>query len=225
MPIDPYRNVSKASPVIKALAVQVYTMTRRTASSIWIGRGWDTASSGSVEHNSGRALDIMVARNVGRLPSSSEFSAGVKVVGWLIRNADALHIRHIIWDRKIWKRRYRGTKTEWSNLTGRKGISDWHQDHIHVYLDDVNGKVPSTPLSDDTPTTSKKDDLMATPEERRQLITDLLSTNLGASGPAVGLALQSAYMATRPAEQTRRFSEIETRINGLEEKLDELLNK
>ena len=212
MALDPYRFVSTASAPIKALAVQVWTMTRAAASTIWIGRGWDTAASGSTEHHSGRALDIMASAKVGRLPTSAEHAAAEKLVAWLIRHADQMHVRHIIWDGRIWKRRYRGTATAWSKLTGRSGVSDWHQDHIHVYLDDTAGSIPDAPLVPDgtiparpipTPPSPEEDDIMATPAERQALISELLGTKLGRTEVTVMQALQeSVTKAHRPGDVT-----------------------
>lgn len=210
--LDPFRNVSKASDTIWTLARRVWAITRPSAASIWIGRGWDTAASGSTEHHSGRALDIMVSAKVGRMPTMAEAAAGEQMVAWLIRHADQMHTRHIIWNRRIWKRRYRGTATEWSPLTGRSGISDWHEDHIHVYLDDTAGSIPDAPLVPDgtiparpipTPPSPEEDDIMATPAERQALISELLGTKLGRSDVTVMQALQeSVTKAHRPGDVT-----------------------
>jgi len=55
-------------------------------------------------------------------------------------NAKQMHIRHIIWQNRIWKTRY-GT---WSQLGGnRSGVSDRHEDHIHVFFEDVYGSIPA----------------------------------------------------------------------------------
>lgn len=141
---DPFRYVSAATKVIKDLARHIWAITRPAASTIWIGRGW---SPNAVEHATGRALDIIVSRRVGILPTPAEKAAGEAVVAWLIRHADALHIRHIIWDGRIWKRRYRHTPTAWTRHKSRPDISEQHRDHIHVYCDDANGTVPTAPLT------------------------------------------------------------------------------
>lgn len=212
MALDPFRYVSKASAPIQDLARRVWAITRPPAASIWIGRGWDTAASGSTEHHSGRALDIMVSAKVGRMPTMAEAAAGEQMVAWLIRHADQMHVRHVIWNRRIWKRRYRGTATAWSKLTGRSGVSDWHQDHIHVYLDDTAGSIPDAPLVPDgtiparpipTPPSPEEDDIMATPAERQALISELLGTKLGRTEVTVMQALQeSVTKAHRPGDVT-----------------------
>ena len=144
MAVDPFRYVDDAAPVIRQLAQHIHAITRPSASSIWIGRGY---AADSTEHRTRRALDIIVSAVVGRMPTPAEKSLGDLVVAWLIRYADALHIRHIIWDGRIWKRRYRNDYNDgWSRLTGRNGVSDWHHDHVHVLLDDAAGIVPTHPL-------------------------------------------------------------------------------
>lgn len=155
--------------VVRDLAAHVWAITRGPAPSIWIGRGYDTNKA--TEHGTGRALDIIASSRVGSLPTAAEKSAAERVVAWLIRHADALHVRHIIWDARIWKRRYRGTPTAWTPLTKRSGISDWHQDHIHVLLDDTSGSVPSTPL-DTTPIPEGDDEM--TPDQIRTIIREEL---------------------------------------------------
>lgn len=140
---DPLRFVSRASKIIKDLAAHIYDITRPAASTIWIGRGWDNDGS---EHGTGRALDIIVARSVGSQPTPDELAAGWAVVDWLVANADALDIRHIIFRRKIYRHRYRA----WGKLPNRSAsasISDWHDDHIHVWLQSTNGFVPNKPLN------------------------------------------------------------------------------
>lgn len=142
--IDPFRYLTKnVKPITRALAVHIYNITRTRASSIWIGRGWDTLASGSTEHNSGLAVDIIASANVGKLPTPNERAAAELVVAWLVANAPQMHIRHIIWDKRIYKTRYKS----WSNLTNRSGVSDWHQDHIHVFFQDEGGTIPNTGLT------------------------------------------------------------------------------
>lgn len=139
---DPLRFVHpRASQVIWQLARALLVLLAPLGHG-WIGRGWDTTG----EHSTGRALDIIIATKVGQLPTKAQKAIGNLLVAWLIRHADQLHIRHIIWDGRIWKRRYRNTPTAWTPLRNRRGNSDWHYDHIHVYLDDANGTVPDAPL-------------------------------------------------------------------------------
>lgn len=129
----------KASQAIWDLARKVWTITRDGADSIWIGRGWSDDSS---EHNTGRAVDLIVSAKVGKMPTAAEKAAGERLVAWLVANAKTLHIRHILWDKRIYRTRYAG----WGALPGRdssSSISDWHQDHIHVLLEDTSGSIPT----------------------------------------------------------------------------------
>lgn len=134
-------NASNTTQIIKDLAVHTYGLTRKDAPDIWIGRAWDPSSS---EHGTGRALDIIVSTNTGTLPSADQKRQAALVVDWFKRNADQLHLGWIIWDKQIWSvsRQDEG----WRDLTDRNGIGDWHQDHIHIYLDDTYGTIPSEPL-------------------------------------------------------------------------------
>lgn len=145
---DRYVN-SNSRAIVKALASSVYWGTRKTFPIIWIGRGWDTHSiSGAYpesgqwpdEHGTGRALDIICAPEVGVRSTGVYREAGEAVLAWLMANARRMHIRHIIWQNRIWKTRY-GT---WAQLSGsRSGVSDRHEDHIHVFFEDNLGSVPA----------------------------------------------------------------------------------
>lgn len=148
-----YINEAKTTQMVKDLAAHVYAFSRTSAPDIWIGRAWDSNSS---EHSSGRALDIIVSTYAGTLPTHDQKRQAALVVDWFKRNADELHLGWIIWDKQIWSV---GRQREgWRDLTGRSGIGDWHQDHIHIYLEDTAGNIPSEPLMKGTsmaPTTTK----------------------------------------------------------------------
>jgi len=145
---DRYVN-SSSKAIVKALAASIYWGTRKAFPVIWIGRGWDTHTiSGDYpdsgqwpdEHGTGRALDIICAPEVGVRSAGEYREAGEAVLSWLMANAKQMHIRHIIWQNRIWKTRY-GT---WSQLGGnRSGVSDRHEDHIHVFFEDVYGSIPA----------------------------------------------------------------------------------
>lgn len=145
---DRYLN-SNSSPVVKALASSIYWGTRKTFPMIWIGRGWDEHTmSGAYpdsgqwgdEHGTGRALDIICAPEVGVRSSGVYREAGEAILSWLMAHAPQMHIRHIIWQNRIWKTRY-GT---WAQLSGsRSGVSDRHEDHIHVFFEDSRGSIPA----------------------------------------------------------------------------------
>ena len=144
------RNLSSRSAApVKKLAESIYFGTRNAFPYIWIGRGWGTPylrgpypSSGQWddEHGTGRALDIICAPEVGIRSSGAYRGAGDKIVAWLISNARAMHIRHIIWQDRIYKTRY----GNWMRFTGdRSNISARHEDHIHVFFEDVDGIIPA----------------------------------------------------------------------------------
>lgn len=144
---DPFVNVhANASPIIWSLARKVYADTREAAPVTWIGRGWDWKST---EHATGRALDIIFGPKVGlnlNLPQYAEFKRdGDAIVAWLVSIADELNIRHIIWNERIYRVRYKA----WGPLPGRTASSnnsDWHRDHAHVWLEDEKGVIPAGPV-------------------------------------------------------------------------------
>ena len=203
---------------------------------LWVGRGYDPQSS---EHATGRAIDLIVSARVGIMPTPEQLAAGELLAAWLIRHAHTLHVRHIIWRNRIWKRRYPGSG--WQPLPGnRKTISDRHDDHIHILLDDDGGTVPADPIT--TPTT-EGDDLMAYSSKELQLISEsaiqaqlvqkgrapsahdnataLLNTRLGASGPTPAIALQSGYRNTE--ELKTDVAHLKHEMLGLKQQLAQII--
>lgn len=91
------------------------------------------ASETSV-HGVGRALDIMIMPLGGR----GNAATGDPIANWLVRNAAAIGMQYIIWNRTRWRgaasapkdRRYRGPNP--------------HIDHIHAELN-VAGATPAAP--------------------------------------------------------------------------------
>lgn len=98
----------------------------------WMGSGWRT---GSVEHSSGRAIDIMITRTTGRRPTPTELRAGNLLVDWLVANFDRLGIQGLIFSRDSRNRPefygYTGGRF-WRAGKDRGGISGNHVDHIHI---------------------------------------------------------------------------------------------
>ena len=139
---------SRAQRPVKELAASVYWGTRKTFPQVWIGRGWDTPTmpgeypkSGQLsdEHGSGRALDIICAPEVGVRSTGVYREAGEAIVSWIIAHAKQMHVRHIIWQNAIWKCRFGA----WLVLGGnRQGVSNRHEDHIHVFFEDPYGDIP-----------------------------------------------------------------------------------
>lgn len=139
---------SGARRPVRELASSVYWGTRKAFPQVWIGRGWDypvlsgrypeTGQWGD-EHGTGRALDIICAPEVGVRSTGVYRDAGEAVVSWIIANAKRMHVRHIIWQNAIWKTRFGA----WSTLSGnRSGVSNRHEDHIHVFFEDSSGDIP-----------------------------------------------------------------------------------
>lgn len=144
------RNLSsRSTSPVRKLAESIYFGTRDAFPYIWIGRGWDKpylrgpypqSGQWGDEHGTGRALDIVCSPEVGIRSSGAYRDAGDKIVAWLISNAWAMHIRHIIWQDRIYKTRY----GNWMRFTGdRSNISARHEDHIHVFFEDSNGTIPA----------------------------------------------------------------------------------
>lgn len=222
---DPYRYVhSRAAKVIWALARHIHGVTRVAGlNSAWIGRGW---SPDSTEHNTGRALDIIIAAVVGRVPTAVERRVGDLIAGWLIRHADALRVRHILWNKKIWRRRR--ASEGWQPLPGRtssSSVSDWHIDHIHVLLDDVGGRVPDAPLIPTTTTTPKENNTMdrtLADGDVDALATAILNHNIRANGKDDALAQHLAENFVADAAQSHALGDLRDRLALVADKLDTL---
>lgn len=122
---------SGVAGIVRELA-KVVDRSPKLAPYVWMGSGWRTGSS---EHASGRAIDIMITADTGRMPSAAERAAGNLLVEWLIHHADQLGVYGIIFSRdskrrpELWgysKGRY------WRAQQGRGSISGDHVDHVHV---------------------------------------------------------------------------------------------
>ena len=136
MSTDPFKYIGSVAPVTRALAEEIYRVTRTIAPTIWIGQG----KGPSTEHSTGLALDVMVSEKRDTLPSAAQKKGGDALVALLVASAKTLHIQHILWDGKI----YRTRNSAWGilpNRTANSSISDWHYDHIHIFLADDKGKV------------------------------------------------------------------------------------
>lgn len=128
--------IDRMTPNAKGIVRGLYGIVQRSPELrpyIWFGSGWRT---GSKEHNSGRAIDIIVTENTGRRPSNAEHEAAMLLVDWLIANGRALGIQWILYstDGKNRTRSYNMDRGSWNNLADRGSISANHIDHIHVYF-------------------------------------------------------------------------------------------
>lgn len=70
-------------------------------------------------HNSGRALDIMVSG-----------SRGDEIARWLRSNASELGITELIWEQEIWTTQRAGDG--WRDMSDRGSATANHSDHVHV---------------------------------------------------------------------------------------------
>lgn len=128
-------SLSKMSVTGAAFAKAVNTFIRHNSGRfnlLWVGSGWRT---GSKEHSSGYALDIITSADTGIHTEKREpvaFKQANEFVNKvLIKYANQLSIRHIIWNGKIWRRR----NNAWGAYLRVGSVSIRHQDHIHVLLE------------------------------------------------------------------------------------------
>jgi peptidoglycan hydrolase-like protein with peptidoglycan-binding domain len=84
-------------------------------------------------HGVGRALDIMIRPVGGRANSE----VGDRIANWLVRNASAIGVQYIIWNRVRWS----GSR---SPRVATYGGPNPHIDHIHVELN-LHGARRATP--------------------------------------------------------------------------------
>lgn len=235
-----YLNSSSTSPV-KALAASVYWGTRKSYPMIWIGRGWDTHTmSGSYpssgqwpdEHGTGRALDIICTSEVGIRSSGVYREAGDAIVAWIMSNARQMHVRHIIWQNMIWKTRY----GSWGTLGGnRGGVSDRHEDHIHVFFEDTYGSIPELNFN----SRSEEDELEMNQETKNEISSIVAREIWDTSVSGVGrfydafreVALRLRELGSDLGDVRRadgyyainqEIADTKTKVNELESKLDKL---
>lgn len=224
MSIDPFRLVHrKAAPVIWDLARAIDNLTRAAGGSTWIGRGW---SPDSEEHATGRALDVIISARVGKLPTAVEVLAGDLLAAWLIRHADTLHVRHILWRRRIWRRRR--AAEGWRPLPGRTSASspsDWHDDHIHLLLDDTAGRVPSNAPLAAAPPPRKETNMARTisDDDVTALVEQLLTHPVQANGKRDALVQHLAEGFVADAAQSRALHELNGRLSDVAGKLGALV--
>ncbi|WP_157244966.1 coiled-coil domain-containing protein [Nonomuraea typhae] len=79
------------------------------------------------EHPQGRACDFMITRG-GSWPSAGQRDEGDRLAAWAIANARRLGVKYVIYRRRIWQ------GSGWSSMSDRGGITQNHQDHVHVSM-------------------------------------------------------------------------------------------
>lgn len=72
--------------------------------------------SGSSDHYTGAAVDIMITG-----------STGDRIAEYLIQNQSALNVKYIIWEQRIWQ-----PGSGWSSMEDRGSPTDNHFDHVHA---------------------------------------------------------------------------------------------
>jgi len=83
--------------------------------------GW--RAGGRQFHKNGRALDIM-------LTPGSESALGWRIAKYLVANARAFNVDHIIFEQKIWT----PGSPHWRGMSDRGGTTANHYDHVHVAI-------------------------------------------------------------------------------------------
>lgn len=107
-----------------------YLAGQSWATGIWPGSGYRT---GSVEHASGTAVDIMISPKVNQVPTADQRAKGKALADLLIRHGKALHIQWVLFsldDKVTWS--YNLDRGSWNKLADRGGVAANHRDHVHV---------------------------------------------------------------------------------------------
>jgi hypothetical protein len=88
--------------------------------------------SGSSDHHSGYALDVMVPL------TSAGKSKGAKVAAWSISNARRLNVKYVIWYQRIWM-----PGRGWKAMASRGSATANHKDHVHISFNRGRGACPA----------------------------------------------------------------------------------
>jgi hypothetical protein len=116
-------------------------------------------------------------------------------------------LEYVIWNRRIASR---ASGWAWQRYTG---TSDPHTSHAHFSArHDHTGNASTAPWY--------LEEAMLTSATIDKIVSTLLARNLGASGPTVGVALQSGY--GNSVQALSRITELEGRIADLEAEVAEL---
>ena len=93
--------------------------------------GWRESSSYSVDHPSGRAVDIMMPGN-GHYPG--DFALGDEIATYFMDNALAYGIDYLIWKQRIWRLGADpvAPPSQWRPMADRGSWTTNHFDHIHI---------------------------------------------------------------------------------------------
>lgn len=88
------------------------------------------SGSGSSDHHSGRALDVMVTGN-----------RGDRVARWVRENADDLNVKYVIWEQRYW-RSGSSAASAGRRMSDRGGATANHYDHVHISFRSGSGHCP-----------------------------------------------------------------------------------
>lgn len=133
---DPFwaTGITKMSAAGQRLARGINDLIARSPAlaGLWLGSGWRT---GSAEHSSGRALDVIGTADTGRAPTAAERAAMRALADWLIANHKAIGLQWVLLaidDKVTWS--WNADRGTWKQLADRGSISANHRDHLHVYI-------------------------------------------------------------------------------------------
>jgi hypothetical protein len=198
--------------IIKALFA--WLATQAWASAIWPGSGWRT---GSTEHQSGRAVDIMITSKINQRPTSDEKTAALRLVDVLVTHGKTLGIQWVLFSRDgevTWS--YNLDRGSWKKMGDRGSVSANHVDHIHVYFK-TSAKLPagftfgstSTPKVPGLPGTGWDGKTFpgidAFRDGRKHAAVKVVQERLVAHGYAPGKI--DSYWGPKTAAATRRFQQ------------------
>lgn len=82
------------------------------------------------DHGKGLALDVMV-------PVGSDL--GDAVAAWAVENHEALSIKYVIWEQRIWNP---SASKSWRVMEDRGSITQNHYDHVHLSFTGSPGTCP-----------------------------------------------------------------------------------
>lgn len=121
---------------VAGIVVALWALIKRSpllVGLLWMGSGW---RPGSKEHGEGRAIDIIVSRDVGVVPNAQERAAALGLINFLIKHAKALGIQWILFSRdgKPRTESWNVDRGTWKALANRGSVPANHVDHIHVYF-------------------------------------------------------------------------------------------
>ena len=97
---------------------------------MWMGSGFRT---GSKEHGSGRAIDVIFTEDVGRKATAAEKRAGRLFADFLIKNGKILGVQWVLLsidDKVTWS--YNMDRGSWVKLADRGSVPGNHRDHVHI---------------------------------------------------------------------------------------------